>query len=344
MRKFMILKSIIVLLISFFLTYLLVPLNIKFSKKLKLVDKPSERGINNRNIPLAGGLSFAFPVILLQIVYYFLFPEFGLEVLKLAIGGLAILILGFLDDKKKYTANYKLLFQIIIVVIMFIIGFKIELLTNPFGEAIHSGIFSFPLTVIWFLIVINAFNLIDGIDGLASGIALIVSIVLMAVSLVCSNNMIVFLCLILIGSNLAFLKYNFYPAKIFMGDTGSLFIGFNIATISVIGTTQFKGITTMTLLIPIIALIIPLSDTFLAIFRRIKKKKNIFMADKEHIHHKMLKMGFSQKTIALISYFITFLFGLIAFGFSFATKEILLVILILLFIPLSIFFFYLMRK
>ncbi|OQX71913.1 MAG: UDP-N-acetylmuramyl pentapeptide phosphotransferase, partial [Candidatus Cloacimonas sp. 4484_275] len=154
----------------------------------------------------------------------------------------------------------------------------------------------------------------------------------------------VLLSLILIGSNLAFLRFNFYPAKIFMGDTGSLFIGFNIAAISVIGSAQYKGITTMTLLIPIIASVIPLTDTFLAVFRRIKNRKNIFQADKEHLHHKMLELGFSQKTVAVISYIVTFIFGLTAFGFSFAPKEILLIVLLILIFILSVFIFIILKK
>jgi len=180
------------------------------------------------------------------------------------------LLLGYLDDKRKFTAKYKLLFQIGIACLMYYLGFKIEILTNPFGDDIILGIISFPLTIVWFLLVINAFNLIDGIDGLASGIAVIVNLVLFAVGL----------------------------------------------------------------------LFFPISDTFLAIVRRIKKKESIFLADKEHIHHKMMESGYNQKTISIIGYTITFLFGLIAFGFSFASKEILLVILLLLIILLALFFIF----
>ena len=255
-----------------------------------------------------------------------------------------LLMLGYLDDKKKFTANFKLLFQILIAIGMYFSGFKMHLLTNPFGPQINLGIFSFPFTIIWFLVVINAFNLIDGIDGLAAGVTVIVTSVLLAVGLVYSNTIVILLSLPLLCSNLAFLRYNFYPAKIFMGDTGALFIGFNIAAISVAGASQYKGITTMTLLIPIIVLIIPISDTILAIFRRIKRRKHIFQADKEHLHHKMLSLGFSQKSIAFIGYFITFMFGLIAFGFSFASKEILIGILILMMVLLLLFLLILFKR
>jgi len=129
-----------------------------------------------------------------------------------------------------------------------------------------------------------------------------------------------------------------------MGDTGSLFLGLNLAAISVIGSGEFKGITTMTLIIPLIVLIIPITDTLLTVFRRVKGKKHIFQADKEHLHHKMIDIGFSQKNIALISYFITFLFGLIAFGFSFASKKLLLIILAVLIIILFLSLYSLIKK
>jgi len=330
---------IITLLTSFILTYLFVPVNIKLSKKWKLVDYPQERKIHTIITPIAGGLSFGIPIILIQITIYFLFPILGFQLLYLSIGGFFMLLLGFLDDKYRLNASYKLLFQIIIVSIIYFSGFNIQLLTNPFGQTIALGYFSFPVTVLWFLLVVNAFNLIDGMDGLASGIAVIVATVLLAVGVLKSNTIIVFSSILLIGANLAFLKYNFYPAKIFMGDTGSLFLGFNIAAISIIGESGFKGITSMTLLVPIIALTIPIMDTTFAIFRRVNKRKNIFKADKQHIHHKLHEIGLSQKDIALISYFITFLFGLIAFGFSFSSKKLLLsILLILLFILLLVVF------
>ncbi|NQT64705.1 MAG: undecaprenyl/decaprenyl-phosphate alpha-N-acetylglucosaminyl 1-phosphate transferase [FCB group bacterium] len=329
---------------SFIITYLLVPVNIRISKKWSLVDHPDQRKIHTVTMPIAGGLSFGIPIIIIQFLIYFVFPELGSQLLYLSVGGSLMLLLGFLDDKTKITANYKLIFQIAIITFIYFSGFNIQLLTNPFGQTIVLGYFSFPVTILWFLLVVNAFNLIDGLDGLASGIALIVAVVLFAVGLLKSNTIIIFSSLTLIGANMAFLRYNFFPAKIFMGDTGSLFLGFNIAAISIIGKAEFKGITSMTLLVPIIALAIPIMDTTLAIFRRVNKKENIFQADKEHIHHKLHEIGLSQKNIALICYFITLLFGLIAFGFSFSSKKILLSILLFLLFILLIFVFYLFKK
>jgi len=328
--------------ISFLLTYLLVPLNIKLSNKMKIIDVPKERSIHKEIIPLAGGVSFILPIILLYFSFS-LFKYFSHSQMyqTIAIGGLLMMALGILDDKHTFTAKYKLFGQLIIAFFMTQNGFLIEILTNPFGGEIVLGWLSFPLTILWFLAVINAFNLIDGIDGLATGITAIVAFILLLVSVRATNQFVFFIALPIFGSMLAFLKYNFYPAKIFMGDTGSLFIGFIIASVSIAGNCQFKGITAITLLIPLITLFFPLSDILWAVIRRLKNKQHIFKADKEHIHHKLLEKGLSQKSVALTGYFVTFLFGLVAFGFSYATKKIVLIILISLFSVMSFVLYYL---
>ncbi|MCF7859281.1 MAG: undecaprenyl/decaprenyl-phosphate alpha-N-acetylglucosaminyl 1-phosphate transferase [Candidatus Cloacimonetes bacterium] len=340
----MIIKYILVFIASLFVTYFLVPLNIKISLNWILIDQPQKRKIHEKPTPIAGGLAFAIPVIVILIVLYYIMPELGSQILILALGGLLMLILGLFDDKKRISAGYKLIFQIIIISIVYFLGFKIQLLTNPFGSTITLGYFAFPVTMLWFLLVVNAFNLIDGVDGLASGIASIVAIILFVVGIQKDNTIITLASVSLIGANLAFLKYNFYPAKIFMGDAGSLFLGFNIAAISIIGETGFKGITSMTILVPIIALSIPIMDTIFAVFRRVNKKKHVFQADKEHIHHKLLDLGLAQNYIALICYFLTILFGLIALGFSFSSKKTLLSILLLLLFTLIIVAYKIFKK
>ena len=327
---------------GYVITALLVPLNIRFSRRFGLIDIPHARGIHNKDIPLAGGLSFGITLILLQTAFFVLHSRNILEInngdklIYLALGCLLMMILGVLDDKREFTARYKLIFQIAIVCLMYFWGFRMEILTNPFGSEIYLGVFSFPMTVLWFILVINAFNLIDGLDGLASGIASIVALVLFIVGLLFHNDFVAMMSIMLLSVNLAFLRFNFFPARIFMGDTGSMILGLCIAAISVAGTGQYKGITTMTLLVPVIVLILPLSDTILAVYRRAKHRKHIFLADKQHIHHKLLELGYSQKTIALFSYAVTILFGLIALGFSFAPKNILFLVLIIVAIILII--------
>jgi len=326
-------------------TRILVPLNINFSQKTGTMAELNDRTIHTIPVPTAGGLSFGLIIIFLQAMmgWIYIGSDFGSSLLKLSGISLLVLALGLFDDKYHSRVIFKLSGQILITLLMFYAGYRVSYLTNPLGENFALGWLSLPVTIIWFLLTMNAINLIDGLDGLASGITCIVSIVLAVIGLITGNPLIMILTAILLGSNLAFLKYNFYPAKIFMGDTGSLLLGLNIAAISTAGNTTFKGITTMTLMVPIIAMAIPIIDTVLAVFRRIGKG-NIFKADKAHLHHYLLKLGLSQKAIALISYFITFLFGLAAIGFSFSSRKVLFSLVVLLMAVLVIIVYYTIHK
>ena len=322
---------IIILAIAIHLaTHLLVPLNIKFSWKLHIVSEPNERKINRIAIPEAGGLSFALPIIIAELILAIIVPNEELKLMLFPLIGVELitLILGVTDDRGDIPAFVKLLWQIGIGIIMYLIGFRVMSLTNPFGSDFMLGWLSFPITIIWYLVLMNAINLIDGIDGLASGICVIVCMVLLVVGINESNSIVIALSSFLLAGNLAFLRFNFYPAKIFLGDTGALFNGLILAAISTAGTRQYKGITSMTLIIPLSVLAVPLIDMFLAIFRRIRGGNNIFTPDKRHLHHIMLSFGLSQRTVALIVYIITILFGLIAIGFSFSTNKILFSVLL----------------
>ena len=324
---------------------IVIPLNIGFSQKNEIVARPNDRNIHSVPIPTAGGLGFGLIMVLMQIVlgWLYLSRGYGGSLIKLGIISLLVIALGLFDDIFRSRVRYKLLGQILIALLMFYAGYRVSFLTNPLGNHFLLGWLSLPVTVLWFLLTMNAINLIDGLDGLASGITCIVSLVLAVIGFMSKNPLVLCLTAILLGTNLAFLKYNFYPARIFMGDTGSLLIGLNIAAISTAGNTTFKGITTMTLMVPIIALAIPLIDTGLAVFRRIGRG-SIFRADKAHLHHYLLMLGLSQKTIALITYFITCLFGLAAIGFSFSSHKILFSLVVLLLTTLIIFAYYLIHK
>jgi len=327
------------------LTHLLVPLNIHLSRRWGLLAQPSERKIHADARPEAGGLSFALPLLLAQTALgLFLLPDgSGQMLLELAGVGLCTLALGVFDDRYESGARFKLVWQLALGVAMYFIGFKVETLTNPFGADFVLGWLSFPLTLAWYLAVLNAINLIDGIDGLASGVSVIVCGVLLSVGIKEGNVLVSALSAFLLAGNLAFLRFNFYPAKIFLGDTGAMFNGLIIAAIATAGTTQFKGITSMTLLIPLAVLAIPLIDMALAVFRRLRMG-NIFSADKAHLHHAMLALGLSQKAIALIVYVVTLLFGLIAIGFSFSSKKLLFVVLLGLLILMVVIAYILMRQ
>ncbi len=326
-------------------TYLLVPLNIRLAQKWKIVAQPSDRKIHTEARPEAGGLSFALPIVIAQLVMGFMLLNRlqGPMLLKL-IGVEAIVLgLGLMDDRFELRPRYKLIWQTCIGILMYLIGFKVVSLTNPLGAEIVLGWASFPVTVIWYLVVLNAINLIDGIDGLAAGVCVIVCGVLFLVGLKETNFLVGSLSAFLLAGNLAFLRFNFPPAKIFLGDTGALFNGLIIAAVSTAGTQQYKGITTMTLLVPLAALAIPLIDISLAVFRRLRMG-SIFSADKAHIHHAMLGLGLSQRAISLIVYVVTLLFGLIAIGFSFSSKKILFLVLLGLLILSVVIAYVLMRQ
>ena len=309
-------------------TLLLLPLNMKLSTKWKLVAHPDARRIHTQRTPEAGGLSFGLVIILAQLVFALLrWQQYGPMLSGLALTGLIALLLGAWDDRFEAGPLLKVLGYLALGLLMWVFGYRVQFLTNPMGGDLVLGWISFPATLIWYFAVINAINLIDGMDGLASGITVVVSGVLLVVGLMEGNYPVILLSALLCAGNLAFLRYNFPPARIFMGDTGATFIGLNLAAISTAGDAQFKGITSMTLIIPLTVLAIPLIDVVLAVFRRIRLG-NILKADKSHIHHIMLGFGLSQKAIAIIVYIVTLLFGLIAIGFSFSGKRTLFSVLL----------------
>jgi UDP-GlcNAc:undecaprenyl-phosphate GlcNAc-1-phosphate transferase len=327
------------------LTHLLLPFNIKISRRYNILALPSERRIHKTAIPEAGGLCFAIPIIVAQASFGLLSgdPALGRMLLQLSGVGLLAIALGLWDDKYESHANYKLIWQLSIGVIMYFIGYRVLYLTNPLGEHFVLGWMSFPVTILWYLIILNAINLIDGMDGLASGISAIVCAVLLIVGIKEGNLLVITICAFLLAGSSAFLFYNFFPAKIFLGETGALFIGLNIAAISTAGSSQFKGITSMTLMIPLAVMAVPLLDVALAVVRRVRFG-NIFRADKAHIHHTMLAFGFSQKAISIIVYIVTLLFGLIAIGFSFSSKKILFSVLLGLLAFMVVIAYMLMRQ
>lgn len=332
-------------LFSFLVTMLIVPLNCKLSNKLGIIDFPRERSIHKIATPKSGGCSLIVGLIITHLFLLVLgLQEFNRLFVGLICGGFLIFVLGFLDDIFDLHAWQKIIIEIIIILFMTIFGFKMELITNPFGPSINVGILSIPLTIIWFLLIINSINLIDGLDGLATGLVAIVILILGLAGLICSNTFVAYFAFGLFGSCLAFLKYNFYPAKIFLGDAGSLYLGFNVAALSVAGNIQFKGTTAMTMLIPIIVLSLPLIDTFLSIIRRLKTPNSLFQADKNHLHHKMLELGLSYKTVVFTGYFLTVLFGIISMGFLLVDKRILFSLLIIIGIIIFIIFYNIIRK
>lgn len=304
-----------------FLTSLIIPLLITpmvmvLANKIGAVDRPnSNRKIHTKCTPRLGGLSIYISFIVTIALNYNILDN---HLKGLLVGSLLIVACGILDDMKELTYKTKLVFQILAALMLIFNGIsidKISLFMSGSGKYIDLGALSIPITILWVVGVTNAINLIDGLDGLACGLSAISSIFLCIVSISTGNIPVALLLIIIAGASLGFLPYNFNPAKIFMGDTGSLFLGFSLAALSIQGTVKYA--TTIIVVIPLLTIGLPIYDTLVTIIRRFIQGKPIMAPDKQHFHHRMLSLGLSQKQVALLSYLINILLGFLAISIVF---------------------------
>ncbi|SFL62740.1 glycosyltransferase family 4 protein [Pelosinus propionicus] len=286
-----------------------------FAIKVGALDAPDDRKVHTKPIPRMGGLAIygAFVLAVLASMYV------SREVMGLLVGGTVILIVGIIDDLKPLPARVKLLGQIIAAAVLVMFDIKIEWLTNPFGEMIYVEYLAIPLTILWVVGLTNTVNLIDGLDGLAAGVSTIASVTILLVALQQNFWTVAVLTAALAGSALGFLQHNFNPAKIFMGDTGSMFLGYMLAAISILGTV--KSAATIALIVPIVALGLPILDTAFAIIRRYMSGRPIFKPDKGHLHHRLLEMGLTQKQAVLLMYVMSGCLGLSAIALTEVNKS-----------------------
>jgi len=295
----------------------LTPIVVRLASRRGLYDALSDRKVHSRPVPRLGGIAivagFFAPLLGILLVDAGIGERLttsSTQLVGLFAGGLLIAGLGLFDDLRGANARQKLVVQIGVALLMWALGYRIESVTNPFGGVIELGALALPVTVLWFVGVINAVNLIDGLDGLAGGIGLISVCTLMVLALLDGDLLGALLCAALAGSLVGFLFFNFNPARIFMGDTGSLFLGFVLAAFSI--STQAKSSAAIALTVPLLALALPIVDTMLAIGRRVRARKNILEADQEHIHHKLLRAGFSHRGAVLTLYVLAALLACLA--------------------------------
>ena len=318
--------------ISYLLGVFIVPFVIDWSQKEGLVDLPNERKIHKAPISRLGGVAIWLSTMLtfLFLVLLSYYP-YGSLLSGILLGGSLMFLLGLIDDIYNLDAKFKLVIQLSIATIVYLLGVKIDTLFNPFGEAINLGFFSYPITILWIVGISNAVNFIDGVDGLAGSVITVnsVALALVAVAMAPAQPITALIAFILAGSMLAFLTFNFNPAKIFMGDSGALFSGFLLATLSIAGV--MKG-ATLAILLPFLVLAVPIMDITYSSLRRIMKGSSPFVADAEHIHHKLLKAGFSQKKTVAILTSVAIIGGAIATYFSGILKHYFIYIGILIFI------------
>ncbi|NLY08303.1 MAG: undecaprenyl/decaprenyl-phosphate alpha-N-acetylglucosaminyl 1-phosphate transferase [Tissierellia bacterium] len=323
-------QDIAAFLLTFVISLIMTPIVIRLAKATGTMDIPKDdRRMHNKAMPLMGGLAMYIAIMVGILVYL----PINQKTLSIILGATIILISGIIDDRKGMSPKTKVLFQLVAAIILILGGVSVDFITNPFtssGNVYALGLFAIPLTIFWIVGITNTINLIDGLDGLAAGVTMIASFFLMLVAYRFDETKAALLSAMMMGACAGFLPYNFNPAKIFMGDTGALFLGFMMAVTTIDGV--MKSIATVAVVVPIIILGVPIFDTFFAIVRRTMQGKSFAEADKNHLHHRLLGKGLTQKKTVLVLYGITAIFGFTSFLISEAnsTRGVYLSFLILL--------------
>lgn len=299
-----------VFLLALVIAALSTPVVKKLAYKLGAIDVPKdERRIHNKPIPRMGGLAIYIAFVICSLY----FSGFDKRVIGIVIGGTLIVIMGIIDDIKQLKPLPKFAFQIAAALVLIGFDISVKSITVPFftrGGTLNIGYFGIPITLVWVVGITNAINFIDGLDGLACGIGLISSLTLFGVAIISGRDISVLLTLALAGGCMGFLPYNFNPASIFMGDTGSQFLGFTLAAISIQGA--IKSAAAVAVAVPILALGLPIYDTLFSMVRRKINKKPMSQADRGHFHHRLLDLGLTQRQAVYIMYIISGLLGISA--------------------------------
>ena len=315
-----------IVLVTFITSLLLVPIAKKIAHHVGAIDMPNERKVHTKPMPRLGGLA----IFISFLFGYILYGELTTQMLSILIGSFIIFLIGVFDDINPIKARYKFLVQTIAALIVVIYGQVFFTEITFLGLNLKFNLLtSYFLSTLFIVAISNAINLIDGLDGLAGGVSAIyfLTISIIAIILGKFNGLDIIISVIMLGSTLGFLVHNFPPAKIFMGDSGSLFLGFMIAVSALM---SFKVATLTSLIIPLVILAIPIFDTALAIFRRLLKGESIGAPDKEHFHHQLLKLRFTPAMSVLVIYLINILFSSVSIFYTMGhVKEAMIVYLFL---------------
>lgn len=314
----------IIILTTFLTSLILTHLMIKISKNMNIMDIPNERSVHKKPTPLLGGIA----IFLSFLFGFILFGNQNPLMISILIASFLILLLGIFDDIKPIKARYKFVIHILVaLIVVFYGGLKLTHV-DIFSLSLNFKWMSPYITILIIVGIINAVNLIDGLDGLCAGISSIYFLAIGVIALILNkfNGLDIILSFIMLGATLGFLVFNYPPAKIFMGDTGSTFLGLMISVIMLLG---FKTVTLTSLLIPLVLLILPITDTLFAIIRRALNKKPIGQADKEHIHHQLLKHLSTRKTI-LVIYVVDLIFSVVSIFYAIGKKKEMIIFYILL--------------
>jgi len=298
-----IVKILIIIVTTFSFVAIIMPFIKNLAIQVGAVDIPRTRHIHTKPMPKMGGIG----IFLGFLLGYMLFGETSMQMNSILIGGFLIILIGLMDDMTELKPSVKFLGQLASACVIVFYGQFLLDNVSAFGINLHFGIFAYPITIFFILGCINCINLIDGLDGLSGGISSIYFLTVGLIATIQGHFGLDFvLSFVMLGSTLGFLVHNFHPASIFAGDSGSMFMGFIISIIALLG---FKNVTLTSLVIPLLILAIPILDTLFAIVRRLLKGESPSKADKFHIHHQLLNRNFSQTATVLIIYFIDLLFA-----------------------------------
>jgi UDP-GlcNAc:undecaprenyl-phosphate/decaprenyl-phosphate GlcNAc-1-phosphate transferase len=295
-------------------TLVATPLVMRLARRAGALDHPGPRRIHAQPIPTMGGIALVIAVMgVAWVARTMPGPARVLELrplIGLSLAAIPLLALGTIDDLRGIPPWVKLVIQAGSALVLSMFGYGVPLITNPFGGSLATGPFNVPLTVAWVLVVVNAINLIDGLDGLASGAVCIASMALWWVAHTHGDFYVMFVSSLVAGATLGFLRYNFPPARVFMGDTGSHFLGLVMAAASLLESR--KGTATVILLFPLVAMGLPIADSVLAFIRRLLRGTPVFRADSEHIHHRLLRLGLSPRNALFVLWYLCIYLGVMA--------------------------------
>lgn len=313
--------------LAFLVALVTVPVVARWARRVGALSIPGARDEHERPIPRLGGVAITAATLAPILGLFFvdgsvartIRDQWGLS-LGLVIGGVAVCAVGALDDARPIRARYKLLVQVVAALVAYQLGFRIETLKLPFLGAVELGLLSLPLTLIWIVGVTNAVNLIDGLDGLAAGVVFFAVTANFTVAVINDSVFVALVMSCMGGALLGFLPYNFNPAKIFMGDSGSYFLGFTLGAASLQGAAQ-KASTTVALLVPILALGLPIFDTLVSMTRRRLEGRGMFTPDRGHIHHRLIDKGLSQRKTVLVLYSVSLILAACAVVVMLGTND-----------------------
>lgn len=306
-------NSLLAVVTAFVISLAFVPVARYLAFKVGAVDLPDERKVHSTAMPRLGGLAIYMSFIASLLV----FTHPTRPVWGLLIGASLMFVVGILDDIWQLSPWIKLLGQCLSAGVAIHFGITVNEVTNPFNGFLDLGYLSLPLTFLWIVGVTNAVNLIDGLDGLAAGVASIAACTMGIVALLQGQPAFALVAFVLVASISGFIPYNFHPARIFMGDGGSNFLGFCLACLAILGTAKSAAL--IFLFVPIVILGIPILDTFFAIIRRINKGTPIFRPDKDHLHHRLMALGLGHRRSVLTIYAISGFLALVAVSITFIT-------------------------